>query len=31
MIRNKYIGLVELCFLLKGTGVYIHVGQGESK
>lgn len=32
MIRNKYIGIVELYFLLNGTGVfYIHVGKGESK
>lgn len=27
MIRNKYIGIVELYFLLNGTGVYITVGQ----
>lgn len=32
MIHNKYIGLVELYFLLNGTGVYITVGQdGEGK
>lgn len=32
MIRNKYFGLVELYFLLNGTGVYFHVGcEGEGK